>query len=195
MKKSILLIFVSLTVFLLIFSSCSAPQPNNFMLPGTEEYIGTTEKLNGTWKVVEYKDNNENFLKNFQKAIITFDFENKELKLEAVVPTEYIETSLKDWKAKWPDLKVDSYKVIINATCSLSKSGEIIYVEEQKVSVEIKGSGENLEGYIQMENGKAMLPFGNPINLKKLDSQFNFKLEGNKLHLYSLSGYDLFLEK
>ncbi|BBE31970.1 hypothetical protein OSSY52_21110 [Tepiditoga spiralis] len=195
MKKSILLFFISLTVFLLILSSCSAPKPNNFMLPGTKEYIGTTGNLEGTWNVIEYNDKNENFLKNFEKATLTFDFKNKVLKLEATVPKEYIESSLKDWKAKWPDLKVTSYKVIINATCSISNSGEIIYVDEQKVSVEIKGSGENLESYIQMENGKAMIPFGNPISLKKLDSQFNFKLSGKTLHLSSFSGYNILLKK
>ena len=125
------------------------------MIKNTPEYQNVTGQFNGKWAVTEYVNDNQNLLNTrYEKADAEFDFDRLSVKFMLWVSETYIDQMLLDWKQKYPDIKVDDYKINVTANWKLSDSGEILYFSDQQANIVIRGSGENFDGFYQWERTK-----------------------------------------
>lgn len=139
---------------LMMVMGCAASQ-NSYMVKNTAEYNDVTGPLSGHWAVVEYLDGGRNLLgTRYEKADALFDFDRLTATFSLWVSETYIAQKLLDWKQKWPDIRVDEYKINLTAHWAISDSGEILYFSDQAANIIIKGSGENFEGFYQWERTK-----------------------------------------
>jgi hypothetical protein len=144
MKKIIFITF-SILILLFVFSSCSSqPANSDFLKP-----------LEGKWNIAEYKHNDDILIPNvYEKGIAYLDFDTKTLKLEFYVSEQTISEKLLAWKEKWPDLTVDTYKIVVSAKLSSLSTDKNLSLEEKDTNIIITGSGENFQSFYDFERSK-----------------------------------------
>jgi hypothetical protein len=144
MKKNMYISFF-IIVLLFVFSSCSSqPSNSDFLKP-----------LEGKWNIRVYKNNYDVLIPNvYEKGIASFDFDTKSLKLEFYVSEQTISEKLLAWKEKWPDLTVDTYKIVVSARVSSLSSDKNLSLEEKDTNIIITGSGENFQSFYDFERSK-----------------------------------------
>lgn len=207
---------VSLLIAVL-FTSCSSS--NKFMSKETPEFEKVTINFIGKWAVNSFETGKLNLLERpYEKAAMTFDFGSRKATMNLWVSDAILGEKMADWKQKWHDLKVDSYKIILSADWRLSKKGEILYLENQVVNLDIRGSGENFESFYNWEKSKfesskatsnqgglAGLAMGKLVKtatgssdlFPKLSEQYNFRFDSNNksVRLYGLSKNQMIMNK
>lgn len=138
---------------LIILAGCSSK--NLYMSDGTNEFNSVTNKFVGNWNIDSYSRSGEETINSiFTKGTLSLDYASREAVFSFWVSDSYVNSKLADWKEKWPDLEISEYKVISSGAWSISKSGEILYFHDMANSVDIKGSGENFEGFYGYEQMK-----------------------------------------
>ena len=142
-----------LTIFALI--TITGCRQNLYMTDGTEEFNTVTQKFVGNWAIDNYSRSGDEVIGDiFTKGTLYLNFSPREAVFTFWVSDSYVDNNLADWKEKWPDIEVDEYMVISSGTWSISNSGEILYFNDMANSIDIKGSGENFEGFYGAEQMK-----------------------------------------
>ncbi len=147
------LLRISLLVFLsFVLTDCSST--NKFMVQGTEEYSKATSKMLGDWNVSEYIIDGHNMIgKKYDKMTANFDFPTRKVTFDIWVSKKTIEQKLKDWEEKFPGIKVDEYKIVYTAKWDVADD-IYIYFNDGETNIDIKGGGENFEGFYGWERSK-----------------------------------------
>ncbi|MGM0509009.1 MAG: hypothetical protein ACQERZ_07630 [Fusobacteriota bacterium] len=217
MKKKGKYLMAFFAILILAISGCSST--NKYMVRDTDEYNKVTRKFVGGWTVTDYADSSTKYLgRTYEKVTAKFDFNSRMATFTYYISEAKISEKLVDWKEKYPDLKVDEYKVVLTSQWKISDKGEILYLDEQDPNIIIKGSGDNFEGFYGWERSKfeagknvgkdgglagmvmnkvAQSATGTSDLLPKLPSQFNFEFnkDGNNLRIYSASKMNIKLSK
>lgn len=192
--------FLNVTA-LLLMTGCFSSK-NLYMSDGTNEFNSVTKCFLGNWNINSYSRSGEEVINSiFTKGTLSLDHASREAVFTFWVSDSFVNSKLTDWKVKWPDLEVNEYKVISSGTWKISKSGEILYFEDMVNSIDIKGTGENFEGFFGSEQMKftasehvgsdaglgGMLAraatkkvTGTEILFPKVFQQYNFEISPNK---------------
>ncbi|MCK4417903.1 MAG: hypothetical protein KAV99_07020 [Candidatus Latescibacteria bacterium] len=214
MKK--ILSYFSISVILMIIACAST---NKYMIKASSEFGDVTKHFIGEWAVTSYEAGGNNLLDNpYEKAKVTFDFDTRKVKYEIWVSETYLSEKMLDWKKKYPDLKVDEYRINLTADWNIGKGGEILYIDNKIVNLVLKGSGENFEGFYGWERTKleatksvgkggglaglaasfaAKKVTGTSELFPPISSQYNFRFAKDKRHvrIYSITKNTLNLAK
>ncbi len=135
--------------------SITGCRQNLYMTDGTEQFNTVTQKFIGTWDIDSYSRSGDEVIGDiFTKGALSLSFSPREAVFTFWVSDAFVDNNLADWKEKWPDIQVDEYMVISSGTWSISNSGEILYFNDMGNSIDIKGSGENFEGFYGAEQMK-----------------------------------------
>lgn len=207
-------------LFLLVLSvmfGCSSS--NRYMVEQTPEFERVTIHFTGKWSLNAYEDGKSSLLKHpYRKADMTFDVASRKATMDIWVSEVVLQDKLNDWKEKWPDLSVEDYKIILTADWRLSKKGDILYLENQNVNLDIKGSGENFESFYNWERSKfkssksagsggglagmalgglAKMATGSGDLFPKIREQYNFEFnkQNQSLRLFSMGKSRLSMSK
>ncbi len=147
-------------VFVLSMCLSSFGGRNKYMDPDKDEFKEVTATLADTWKIQSYsrKKTGEMINSTYTKGTASLsEIKKKKRPGKAVftftVSPETIQGRIDAWNAKKKELEVDEYRIITKADWSISKKGDIIYFNKPVLSVEISGSGEQLENFQGFENG------------------------------------------
>ena len=209
-RRKIIVVFFVLFLMLVFACSCfiSFPQKKvSKYSPESEIYKTVLTRMFGTWEADEFYVKldtlDQNFLgTEYEKVEMTIapssDGERK-IELKLFLKKEDLEAKLADWKAKWPDLQIDTYAIQILGKWGISDSGDIFYIDDIAFSLIIEGKGSNIEGFkgwemMQFQGKMAAVP-----NLKYpkiIEDQYNFKLDENDTRLELIShvfGYKRFI--
>lgn len=147
------LVLLSLTLVLLTLAGCKSV--NQYMVKDSNEYKKTTQNFVGDWAVTDYSIKSSNLLDStYEKITVNFDFDSSVAKLTYYISEGKLSEKMLDWKTKYPDLKVDEYKVVITTPWKVSSKGTILYFNDQKQNLVINGSGKNFQGFYEWEKAK-----------------------------------------
>lgn len=144
---------VSVVCVAALFTSVSAKK-NPYMIPGTDEYNNVTAKLIGSYDISSYtkKDEGEQIGKTYVSG--TMEIKEQEKKgrpgvvvFSFVVAPDVTKGRIETWGKKKKDLEVEEYKIVTTLEWNLSKSGDILYLEDGVSTAEIKGSGKKLKNF------------------------------------------------
>jgi len=144
--------------FVLMFSITSFGQKkkggNPYHTAGTKEYNEVTSKLLGLWTISSFTQKDKNKMEAYDNA--TFEFVDKgifggECIFRFKLKKDIVDQRLHAWNKKGVTLTVDDYYVICMAEFKISKKGVLVYLDEQQSTVEITGSGEQLENFRNTE--------------------------------------------
>ena len=209
--------FISIfAIFFVFLFGCGS---NKYMIRDTKEYGNVTRYFIGNWAVAEYKVSSNNLLDTtFDKIAIEFDFATRTAKFTFWVSEGKLAEKLIDWKKKFPNLEITEYKIVVTTQWRISESGNILYFDEQKPNLVIKGSGENFEGFYTWErtrfeagknigkdkglagmlmNKAAKVATGTNDLFPHIPSQSNFRFSKDKrfLSIRSIDGVNIKLHK
>ncbi len=125
------------------------------MVQETNEYNSVTHKLIGNWGISTLKFDGSNVLKTiYEKGTANFDFTTRTAKFTLRVAEGKLTDKLLDWEKKFPDIKIDEYKIVYLANWLVSEDGKTLLLNSPEVDLVIKGSGENFEGFYAWEKTK-----------------------------------------
>ncbi|MBN1649903.1 MAG: hypothetical protein JW857_01170 [Bacteroidales bacterium] len=149
MKKLIILGLIMIS-----FISVNAKKTNPYHTPGTKEYKQVTAKLLGLWTISSFTQKDKNKMEECESA--TFEFVDKGIKTGECVfrfklNKDMVDKRLHAWNKKGVTLNVDEYYIICTADFRIHKKGDLVYIENPKYTVEITGSGEQLENFQGVE--------------------------------------------
>lgn len=142
----------------LLLAACSSGNP--YMKRGNEKFEAFTSKLLGEWDIASYSlKGDEKIGRTYAGGKLVFDEpEPGDRRGQAVftlpLSAETIRTMSDEWKKKWPELKVETYNVIVVSHWQISKDGRVLFLEDPLVSAEITGKGKGINDLIGWENGK-----------------------------------------
>lgn len=153
MKKLLLL-----GIVLLSFTLADAQRGKNnpYHTPGTKEYIEETAKMIGTWNIESFVySKKEKIGEVYTSGTLEIpDPEQtgkREIILRFELPRDVIDSRIKAWNKKGETISVDSYAVIVKYDLRIHNKGTLIYLENPSSTADIKGSGEQLENFINTE--------------------------------------------
>ncbi|OQY09579.1 MAG: hypothetical protein B6I28_02780 [Fusobacteriia bacterium 4572_132] len=217
MKLSIKFFLLTFVLILLSLSGCKST--NKYMVRDSKEYDKVTRNFVGEWATTKYSVKSSDLLDTtYEKITANFDFNSKIAKFTYLVSEGKLAEKLLDWKAKYPDLVIDEYKIVTTSPWSINEKGEILYFSEPKTNIIIKGSGTNFQGFYDWEKTKfeagknigkggglmglvankiAKTATGTSDLFPKLDSQFNFNFSKDRrnITIYSISKTNIKLSK
>ena len=208
---------VILSLIMISFLSLEAKQ-NPYHTRGTKEYKEVTSKLLGLWNISSYT------IKGDEKIGTTYPNATVEIKgtneLTAVfrftLPRDVIEQRIHAWNKKGATVSVDSYVVVGTYEFKIHKKGVLVYLDNPKTTVEITGSGEQLDNFRAIEKlyiekqssmkdgggltgmlgAKLMQEVTNTDFVPKIPSQVNYKnLADNSVDMVSIGKKDFKLTK
>lgn len=115
----------------------------------------TAQKVAGTWTLERFDSNKANVIgAAFDSGTLQLDISKRRATFVFELARSTIDAKLADWKKDYPDLNIDSYKIISIATWNVDKEGETIFFEAEDSDIEITGSGANFEGFFGWEMSK-----------------------------------------
>ncbi len=144
-----------------LFTGCGNP----YMQVDTPEYNSHTKKLVEALNINSIKNGDSEFMNDkFESATLKLNVDSKRAEFTFKVDRARVEESMKDWKAKHPDLEVTRYNVVVTAEWELIESGIMdkllwgdfaLKFKDIKHNLVIGGSGENFtDGYSNVEKTK-----------------------------------------
>mgnify|MGYP000896869756 FL=1 len=153
MKKLLLL-----GILLLGFTIVDAQRGKNnpYHTPGTKEYMAETAKMIGTWNIESFVYAKKEKIGDVY-ASGTLEIPDpeqtgkREIILRFELPKEVIDSRIKAWNKKGETISVESYAVIVQYDFNIEKKGTLIYFENPVSKPEIKGSGDQLENFVNTE--------------------------------------------
>ncbi|MDX9782853.1 MAG: hypothetical protein RBT35_07745 [Bacteroidales bacterium] len=153
MKKLLLLGIVLLSF---TFADAQRGKNNPYHTPGTKEYIEETAKMIGTWNIESFVySKKEKIGEVYTSGTLEIpDPEQtgkREIILRFELPRDVIDSRIKAWNKKGETISVDSYAVIVKYDLRIHNKGTLIYLENPSSTADIKGSGEQLENFINTE--------------------------------------------
>lgn len=153
MKKLLLLGIVLLSF---TFSVAQRGKNNPYHTPGTKEYIAETAKMIGIWNIESFVYSKKEKIGDVYTSgsLEIPDPERigkRELILRFELPREVIESRIKAWNKKGETINVESYSVIVKYDLNIHNKGTLVYLENPSSTADIKGSGEQLENFINTE--------------------------------------------
>lgn len=136
------------------FINVNAKKTNPYHTPGTKEYKEVTSKLLGLWTISSFTQKDKDKMDAYDNA--TFEFIEKGISGgEAIfrfkVKKDIVDQRLQAWNKKGVTLSVDEYYIICTVDFKINKDGVLVYLENPKSTVEITGSGEQLENFQGVE--------------------------------------------
>ncbi|MDD3077494.1 MAG: hypothetical protein PHH37_00090 [Paludibacter sp.] len=140
-----------------LFFTYNAFGKNPYMTQGTKEFTEVTSKLLGTWDIefLGKKQNNE-IGTTYQSGTVELKFDQSSNNWTATfrfsLPQSTIDSRISAWNKKGETIAVDSYEVVSEFKFGIHKKGDIIYFENQNSVPDIKGSGEQLENFVNTES-------------------------------------------
>lgn len=150
MKKIISLMLLSLMI---IMSSCGSS--NQYMIKDTAEYSKLTKEALGEWNVKTIISDKKNMMEGpFSAAEANVTFSDTKISFVFHVNPSIIDEKSKEWKDKWPDIVVTDYIVTISSDWEISKSGTFWFGDGSSLDIDLKGTGENFEGFWAWEKTK-----------------------------------------
>lgn len=138
--KKITTLFISIFILFVFLIGCSAQSGVDYLEP-----------LYGKWNIKEYTNNDIEYIPDiYSKGILNIDKDTETIQMDFFVSEQTISEKLLDWKAKWPDLVIDTYKIAITAKIRYSGKDKISLIDID-TNIIITGSGENFEGFYAFE--------------------------------------------
>jgi hypothetical protein len=152
--KKLLLLGILLLSF--TFADAQRGKNNPYHTPGTKEYIEETAKMIGTWNIESFVySKKEKIGEVYTSGTLEIpDPEQtgkREIILRFELPRDVIDSRIKAWNKKGETISVDSYAVIVKYDLRIHNKGTLIYLENPSSTADIKGSGEQLENFINTE--------------------------------------------
>lgn len=153
--KRVITLILAVAIILPVYA-----KKNMYMIKGTDEYKNVTAKLISDWGVTSYiKGDDGEQIDNSYKSIV-FSFKESEKDGDEGIAT-YIftlkdsvaEERFADWKKKYEDITMESYAIKGELEWEVSKSGEILHLENATYTVDIKGTGKKLKNFVNYEQG------------------------------------------
>jgi len=139
-------------IALFIVAVIGVTMTNTYMLQGTKNFKNTTRHLVGEWNVVYYKDDGKDLLAMpFAGGKATFDFENRSLELVMELGEEALNDKLAQWHARWPELDVRRYQVVVKTSWRVAGDGKELVLGDMNGDVVLEGNGEHLGPLTQWE--------------------------------------------
>lgn len=192
---------------------------NPYHTPGTKEYKEVTSKLLGLWTISSFTQKKNDKMEAYDNA--TFEFLEKgitggEAIFRFKLKKDIVDQRLNAWNKKGVTLTVDEYWIICKVDFKINKKGVLVYLENPKNTVEITGSGEQLENFQGTENAyietqsemKDSGGLGNMIGAKilkeasgtdfvpRIPSQINYKnLKDNSVEFITVAKHSFKLVK
>ena len=153
MKKLLLLGIVLLSF---TFADAQRGKNNPYHTPGTKEYIEETAKMIGTWNIESFVySKKEKIGEVYTGGTLEIPDPEQTGKREVILrfelPRDVIDSRIKAWNKKGETISVDSYAVIVKYDLRIHNKGTLIYLENPSSTADIKGSGEQLENFINTE--------------------------------------------
>jgi hypothetical protein len=138
------------------FADAQRGKNNPYHTPGTKEYIEETAKMIGTWNIESFVySKKEKIGEVYTSGTLEIpDPEQtgkREIILRFELPRDVIDSRIKAWNKKGETISVDSYAVIVKYDLRIHNKGTLIYLENPSSTADIKGSGEQLENFINTE--------------------------------------------
>ena len=158
MKKNVIVV-TGLIVLCFFITNCGGKKANPYMAAGTSEYAGVTGMFAGNWAVTAYNKDGKDLLEwPFSKATVQFDLAANRVRFDFWASEAYLSEKMLDWKATYPNIVVDEYKVTVISTWDISENGKILDTQpkrgDESHQIVIKGSGENFESFYNWERSK-----------------------------------------
>lgn len=213
MKK--LVIF---SLIMISFLNLEAKKKNPYHTRGTKEYTEVTAKLLGLWNIASYTiSGNEKMGATYPNATLEIKGTNElTATFRFTLPRDVIEQRMRAWNKKGATVSVDSYIVVATYDFKIHKKGVLVYLDSPKTTVEITGSGEQLDNfrgiekaYIESQSSmkesggltgmlgaKLLKEVSNTDFVPRIPSQVNYKnLTDNSVDLVSLGKKNFKLTK
>lgn len=144
-KRMLTLAAASVAITIGLASCASGPSPAALM----------SEKVQGSWTMNAFYTNKVNVIgTTFDTGTLNLDWARRKATFTLELKRSTIDAKLADWKKDYPDLKIDSYKIIADATWRFDKKAETIFFDYEDSNIEIRGSGANYEGFLAWELSK-----------------------------------------
>ncbi len=152
--KKLLLLGIALLSF--TFADAQRGKNNPYHTPGTKEYIEETAKMIGTWNIESFVySKKEKIGEVYTSGTLEIPDPEQTGKREVILrfelPRDVIDSRIKAWNKKGETINVDSYAVIVKYDLRIHNKGTLIYLENPSSTANIKGSGEQLENFINTE--------------------------------------------
>ena len=126
---------------------------NPYQTQGTEEYANVTSKLIGVWNIDSYKKSGKEMIGiSFETATVEFtDFDAEAKSAKAVftfvLKKDIVDNRISTWNKKETTLTVDKYEIVCTVDYSFNLKGILVYLENQKSTVSLQGSGDQLTNF------------------------------------------------
>lgn len=152
--RKLLLLGIALLTF--AFADAQRGKQNPYHTPGTKEYIAETSKMIGVWNIESFVYGKKEKMGDvYTSGTLEIPDPEQTGKREVVLrfelPREVIDSRIKAWNKKGETIAVDSYAVIVVYQFNISNKGTLIYLESPSSTAEIKGSGEQLDNFVNTE--------------------------------------------
>ena len=152
--KKLLLLGIALLSF--TFADAQRGKNNPYHTPGTKEYMEETAKMIGTWNIESFVySKKEKIGEVYTGGTLEIPDPEQTGKREVILrfelPRDVIDSRIKAWNKKGETINVDSYAVIVKYDLRIHNKGTLIYLENPSSTADIKGSGEQLENFINTE--------------------------------------------
>lgn len=152
--KKLLLLGIALLSF--TFADAQRGKNNPYHTPGTKEYMEETAKMIGTWNIESFVySKKEKIGEVYTSGTLEIPDPEQTGKREVILrfelPRDVIDSRIKAWNKKGETINVDSYAVIVKYDLRIHNKGTLIYLENPSSTADIKGSGEQLENFINTE--------------------------------------------
>ena len=154
MKKLLLL---GLVLFSFTFAEGQRRGKSNpYHTPGTKEYIEETAKMIGTWNIESFVYSKK---EKMGDVYVSGKLEipdpeqtgKREIIMSFELPREVIDSRIKAWNKKGETINIESYSVVVQYEFNISNKGTLITFENPTSKPDIKGSGDQLENFINTE--------------------------------------------
>ncbi|OQY37548.1 MAG: hypothetical protein B6229_08245 [Spirochaetaceae bacterium 4572_7] len=127
----------------------------------TEEFNSVTTHINGSWTLKSFLKGDSDLMESvYETGNMDFEFDNEMVNITYIAKKAYVADKMFEWKKEYPDLKVDSYKVVQTGNWHVDKKGEAIFFDEIKTDLIITGSGSNFESFYAWEKSKVEMTKG-----------------------------------
>ena len=189
MKNLIIFCLFALCVSSVYGAKEKKEKVNPYQTKGTEEYVNVTSKLVGVWNVASYKKSGKEMIGvSFESATVEFwDFEGEAKTAQAiftfVLKKEIVDSRIASWNKKETTITVDKYDILCTVDYKIDPKGVLVYLENQKNTVSLQGSGDQLINF----EGKEKAFIEAQANMKSSGGLGNLAMAGV---LKSVSGTD-----